>query len=91
MPRRVDDFKQPELAPTAGDLGREAYQAYKDDTPGRDNTHLGDQAGTVAAWEAPEAENAPPGQRRKDAQEVKIGQDVKPHHGTQDHTPGGPD
>lgn len=90
MPRRVDDFEQPQLAPTAGDLGREAYEANKDDNPGRDHTNRGDQAGTVATWEAPEAENAPPGQRTKDAQEVKIGQDPKPHHGTQDKTPGGP-
>lgn len=81
MPRRIDDFKQPGLAPSAGDLGREAYEANKADQPGQDHTHLGDQAGLVSAWEAPEAENAPPGQRRKDAQEVKMGEDPKPEHG----------
>ncbi len=91
MPRRVDDFKQPERAATAGDLGREAYEANKHDRPGTDDTHRGDQAGTAPIWQSPEAENAPPGQHRKDAQEVKMGQDPKPHHGTQDHTPGGPD
>lgn len=81
MPRRVDDFEQPQLAPSAGDLGREAYQANKDDKPGRDNTHRGDQAGTVSSWEAPEAENSPPGQSRKEAQQLKLGQDIKNNHG----------
>lgn len=79
MPRRVDDFKQPKLAPTAADLGEEAYRANLADEPGRDNTHLGDQAGTVPQWKRPEPRNSPPGQHRKDAQEIKIGQDWKIH------------
>ncbi|MFZ5826002.1 MAG: hypothetical protein ACOY94_17030 [Bacillota bacterium] len=91
MPRRVDDSYQPKIALTASDLGEEAYRANLKDKPGRDNTHRGDQAGTVPIWQSPEARNAPPGQHRKDAQEVKMGRDPKPHHGTQDHTPGGPD
>lgn len=77
MPRRVDEFKQPQLAPTASDLGEEAYHANIQDRPGKDATHLGDQAGTVPEWQSPEARNAPPGQERKDAQEVKLGKDWK--------------
>ncbi|MGE5674147.1 MAG: hypothetical protein ACM3XM_09685 [Mycobacterium leprae] len=76
MPRRVDDIRQPERAPTAGDLGMEAYQANLDDTPGKDPT-IGDTAGSVPPWKAPQAHNAPPGQHRKDAAEIKLGRDVK--------------
>lgn len=77
MPRRVDDVKQPKLAPTAADLGEEAYRANLADQEGPDATRLGDQAGTVPSWKAPEPRNAPPGQRRKDAQEIKLGEDIK--------------
>jgi|GEM_PF-1553845 len=79
MPRRVDDFRQPELAPTAADLGKEAYEANLADRPGEDATHLGDTAGIVPQWKQPQAHNSPPGQQRKDAQEIKIGQDIKIH------------
>lgn len=79
MPRRVDDFHQPKLAKTAADLGEEAYRANLADKPGRDDTHRGDQAGTVPEWKRPEPRNSPPGQHRKDAQEIKIGQDWKIH------------
>jgi len=74
MPRRVFDETQGKLAPTAADLGEEAYQAnLRDHGPA---SH-GETAGTVPTWQHPEAENAPPGQSREDAQEVKIGQDFK--------------
>lgn len=79
MPRRVDDQYQPKLAPTAADLGEEAYRANLEDHPGKDRTHRGDQAGTVPQWKQPQPHNAPPGQERKDAQEIKIGQDWKIH------------
>ncbi|HLN65073.1 MAG TPA: hypothetical protein VK464_26430 [Symbiobacteriaceae bacterium] len=79
MPRRVEHYQQPKLAPTAGDLGEEAYQANLSDTAGQDDTHRGDQAGTVPQWKQPQPHNAPPGQHRKDAQEIKLGQDWKIH------------
>jgi hypothetical protein len=84
MPRRVfDDTLQPQLAASAGDLGREAYEANTADKPGADDSHRGDQAGTSPIWRAPEPRNAPPGQHRKDAAEVKLGEDPKFHHGKQ--------
>jgi len=76
MPRRVDDDYQPKLAPTAADLGEEAYRANLNDHPGPDSA-TADTAGTVPIWKAPEAENAPPGQHRKGTFPVHIGQDVK--------------
>lgn len=80
MPRRVDDFHQPQLAPTASDLGEEAYQAnLKHHHAATDSTTVGDRAGVVPEWQSPEARNSPPGQQRKDAQEIKIGRDIKVH------------
>lgn len=79
MPRRVDDFKQPKLGHTAADLGEEAYRANLADQPGTDDTRQGDTAGVVPTWKRPEARNSPPGQHRKDAQEIKIGHDWKIH------------
>ncbi|HWI61662.1 MAG TPA: hypothetical protein VNT75_07490 [Symbiobacteriaceae bacterium] len=80
MPRRIEHYRQPKLAPTAGDLGEEAYLANLSDEPGRDETHEGDQAGVWPQWRAPEARNSPPGQfRNKDRQEIRLGQDWKIH------------
>lgn len=73
MPRRVDDEYQPKLAPTAADLGEEAYQA---NLAAPDHTH-DETAGTVPVWKRPEARNAPPGQHRSDTAQVRIGEDVK--------------
>lgn len=78
MPRRVFDETQGKLAPTAADLGEEAYRANLDAT--RPEPH-GTEAGTVPSWKAPEARNTPPGQHREDAQEVKIGYDLKRQRG----------
>lgn len=76
MPKRVDDFRQPTQAPTAADLGQEAYQASLSDRPGEHAPALGDQAGTVPQWKRPEPRNAPPGQQQKDTQAIKLGRDV---------------
>jgi hypothetical protein len=80
MPRRIEHYKQPQLAPTAGDLGEEAYEAnIAHHDPSHDATNLGDTAGVVPQWKQPQAHNSPPGQSRKDAQEIRIGQDIKVH------------
>lgn len=79
MPRRVfDPPPQGQLAPTAADLGEEAYRANLD---AQKPEHHGTTAGTNPEWLAPEARNAPPGQHREDAQEVKLGQDFKRQRG----------
>lgn len=78
--KRLDDAYQPKLGLTAADLGEEAYRANLADHPGEDPPHGGD-AGTVPIWQSPEARNAPPGQHREDAQEIKLGEDVKPQRG----------
>ncbi|HWI51185.1 MAG TPA: hypothetical protein VNT01_03460 [Symbiobacteriaceae bacterium] len=81
MPRRVEHYRQPKLAPTAGDLGAEAYQANIADEPGPDDPGTGETAGVWPQWKAPEARNSPPGQHRNpDRQEVRIGQDWKIHN-----------
>jgi hypothetical protein len=79
MPKRLHDQHQPQLGATASDLGEEAYQANLRDKPGPDNTASGHQAGVWPQWRAPEPRNSPPGQHRKDAQEIKIGEDWKIH------------
>jgi hypothetical protein len=79
MPRRTDDFRQPKLAPTAADLGEEAYRANLADEPGPDQDSQQQTAGVVPQWKRPEPRNSPPGQYRENAQEVKIGQDWKIH------------
>lgn len=78
MPRRVFDETQRKLAPTAADLGEEAYRANRDAE--QPEAH-GTPAGTVPYWKAPGARNAPPGQEREDAQEVKLGHDIKRQRG----------
>lgn len=78
MPRKVEHHSQPQIAPSAGDLGTEAYYAnLRHQTPGYDSpTFDGPTAGTVPTWRHPEASNPPPGQHGMDAQEVKIGLDL---------------
>lgn len=76
MAKRVDDFKQPKLAPTAADLGEEAYRANLADGAGADITN-GPNRGAVPQWKRPEPKNAPPGQERSGGPEVKLGQDIK--------------
>jgi hypothetical protein len=91
MPRRVEHHAQPQIAPTAGDLGLEAYNAnLRHHEPGFDSpTYDGETAGTVPVWKHPEPENAPPGQHRQDAQEVKMGLDLPVQKDHPQHTSGG--
>ncbi len=77
MPRRIDDFRRPQLAPSAADLGMEAYQANRRDTPGEDPAQPEEERGVVPEWQSPEARVTPPGQRRHGAQEIKLGKDWK--------------
>lgn len=79
MPRRIDDFHRPSLAPSAADLGMEAYQANLADEKGPDQNSQAQTAGVVPQWKRPEARNSPPGQYRENAQEIKLGQDWKVH------------
>ena len=54
MPRRLDDRKQPEIAPTAGDLGLEAYRANLADHDGVQNLEdLPEANDAVPAWKQP--------------------------------------
>jgi hypothetical protein len=75
MPRRIRHHAQPQIAPSAGDLGREAYQANLADQPGPDLSADGDQAGTVPVWRHAEPKNTQHGEHRNDAQARKLGQD----------------
>lgn len=75
MAKRVDDLKQPKLAPTAGDLGEEAYRANLADNSAAERH--GEPAGTMPQWKRPEPRNAPPGQERSGGPEVRLGQDMK--------------
>jgi len=60
-------MNQPERAPSAGDLGREAYEAARRDASGKDPTRRDDRVGTSPIWQSPEVEKAPPGQHRNEA------------------------
>lgn len=75
MPRPLNDLNQPQRAPSAGDLGREAYEANRHDPSGLDPTGRGERAGTTPIWQSPEPENAPPGQNRKKGGEVRMGRE----------------
>ncbi|MEW8977215.1 MAG: hypothetical protein AB2385_02325 [Symbiobacterium sp.] len=75
MPRPLHDLKQPQLGPTAGDLGQSAYEANLRDSPGPDESPR--YEATVRPWEAPEPRNPPPGQKRKDGPELRLGQEVR--------------
>lgn len=76
MPRRVNDFKQPRLAPSAAELGEEAYRANLQDQDGPGEWG-NETAGTVPVWKHPEPRNAPPGQHRSGGPVIKLGQDPK--------------
>lgn len=80
MPKnnRLDDFiKQPQRAPSAGDLGMEAYLANLSDPDGLDPAPAQPPAGVQQQWDTPEAEIPPKKRQVRPAQEVQIGQDVK--------------
>jgi len=75
MPRPLHALRQPQLGPTAGDLGRSAYEANLADSPGpADGPRY---EATVRPWEAPEPLNPPPGQRRKDGPTLQLGREVR--------------
>jgi len=75
MTRRVDDRHRPEIAPTAGDLGEEAYLANLYDEEGVDEVDpLALRTGTTPAWKRPRVKN-----RHREDEKVgpvlKIGSD----------------
>ena len=73
MPRRVDDFNQPKQAPTAADLGQEAYQANL-----KGVADLPDEGrGIVPIWRRPEPHNPPPGQHDKGRPTITIGENPR--------------
>ncbi|OTA40784.1 MAG: hypothetical protein A6D92_13295 [Symbiobacterium thermophilum] len=75
MPRPLHDLRQPQIGPTAGDLGQSAFAANLRDVDGPD---AGPQIeATVRPWEAPEPRNPPPGQRRPGGPALRLGADVK--------------
>ena len=74
MPRRVDDFKQPKRAPTAGDLGQEAYEA---NLKGGTADLSAEGRGSVPIWRRPEPHNPPPGQHDRGHPTITMGQDPK--------------
>lgn len=81
MPKnnRLDDFiRQPQAAPSAADLGMEAYHANRQDPPGRDPAPDRPPAGVREQWNTPEAKIPPGKERRRDAPQIHIGEDVKP-------------
>jgi len=74
MPRPLHDLKQPQIGPTAGDLGQSAYEAGRRadrgaGAPGAKNT--------VRAWEAPEPRNMSPGQKRGDGPALQMGREAR--------------
>lgn len=81
MPKnnRLDDFtRQPQIAPSAADLGMEAYEANRKDPPGRDPAPEHPPAGVQQQWNTPEAEIPPKRNEYRRAQEIRVGKDVKP-------------
>ena len=75
MPRPLHDLKQPQIGPSAGDLGQSAYEAsLRDDAWPQAEPQ--DEA-TVRPWEAPEPLNPPPGQKRRNGPAPMRGSDVK--------------
>lgn len=76
---RLDDFiKQPQLAPSAAELGMEAYRANLADPVGYDPAPKDPPAGVQQQWNTPEAEIPPKAKQVRPAQEIQIGHDVKP-------------
>lgn len=75
MPRPLHDLKQPQIGPTAGDLGQEAYEANLTDSPGPSEYVA--PTGTVRSWEAPEPRNSPPGQKRQGGPAVRMGREAR--------------
>lgn len=67
MPRPLDNMaKQPSLAPSAADLGSEAYEMNKRDSSGHDVGRYGEKGGVVPSWRHAEAKNAPSGQEHRE-------------------------
>ncbi len=75
MPRPLHDLKQPQIGPSAGDLGRSAYAASVQNSA---RPEAGPQGRTtVRPWEAPEPLNPPPGQKRRPNPALGLGSEVR--------------
>lgn len=76
--RRLDDCEQPEIAPTAGDLGLEAYRANLADHDGVQNLRELPEAGDVVpVWKQPKVKRRRDPETETGEETLRLGDDYR--------------